>query len=68
MDKGTIIGLVAGLGLVIVSMLMGGGVAAFFDIPSLLIVLGGTFAATLVKFPMGDVIGVMKVTQKVLKE
>ncbi|MCH6560281.1 motility protein A [candidate division KSB1 bacterium] len=68
MDKGTLIGLVAGLGLVIVSMLMGGGVAAFFDIPSLLIVLGGTFAATLVNFPMGDVIGAMKITQKVIKE
>ncbi len=68
MDKGTLIGIGAGLGLVIVSMLMGGGIAAFFDIPSLLIVLGGTFAATLVNFPMGDVIGVMKVTQKVIKE
>ncbi|MCH7673531.1 motility protein A [candidate division KSB1 bacterium] len=68
MDKGTVIGIVAGLGLVIVSMLMGGSVAAFFDIPSLLIVLGGTFAATLVNFPMEDVIGVMKVTQKVIKE
>ena len=68
MDKGTVIGIVAGLGLVIVSMLMGGSVMAFFDIPSLLIVLGGTFAATLVNFPMGDVIRVMKVTQKVLKE
>lgn len=68
MDKGTVIGIVAGLGLVIVSMLMGGSVMAFFDIPSLLIVLGGTFAATLVNFPMADVIGVMKVTQKVIKE
>ncbi len=68
MDKGTLIGIVAGLGLVIVSMLMGGGVAAFIDIPSLMIVLGGTIAATLVNFPMGDVIGVMKITQKVIKE
>ncbi|MCH7755631.1 motility protein A [candidate division KSB1 bacterium] len=68
MDKGTLIGIGAGLGLVIVSMSMGGGVAAFIDIPSLMIVLGGTIAATLVNFPMGDVIGVMKVTQKVIKE
>ena len=68
MDKGTLIGISAGLGLVIVSMLMGGGVAAFIDIPSLMIVLGGTIAATLVNFPMEDVIGVMKVTQKVIKE
>ena len=68
MDKSTIIGIVAGLGLVAASMLMGGGLGAFIDIPSLLIVLGGTIAATLVNFPLSDVIGVMKVTQKVLKE
>ena len=68
MDKGTLIGIVAGMGVVITSMLMGGGVTAFIDIPSLMIVLGGTIAATLVNFPMGDVIGAMKVTQKVIKE
>ncbi len=68
MDKGTLIGIGACLGLVIVSMLMGGGVMAFISIPSLLIVLGGTIAATLVNFPMGDVITVMKVTKKVIKE
>ena len=68
MDKGTLIGIGAGLGLVIVSMLMGGGVTAFISIPSLMIVLGGTIAATLVNFPMKDVICVMKVTQKALKE
>ncbi len=68
MDKGTLIGISAGLGLVLVSMLMGGGVTAFISIPSLLIVLGGTIAATLVNFPMKDVISVMKVTQKALKE
>ena len=68
MDKGTLIGIVAGMGVVITSMLMGGGVTAFIDIPSLMIVLGGTIAATLVNFPMGDVIGAMKITQKVIKE
>jgi len=68
MDKGTLIGIGAGLGLVIVSMLMGGSVTAFISIPSLLIVGGGTIAATLVNFPMGDVITVMKVTKKVIKE
>lgn len=68
MDKSTLIGIVAGLGLVATSMLMGSGISSFIDIPSLLIVLGGTVAATLVNFPMSDVVGVMKVTQKVLKE
>ncbi|MFQ5649083.1 MAG: motility protein A [bacterium] len=68
MDKGTIIGIAAGMGLVVLSMIMGGGVAPFIDIPSLLIVLGGTFSAALVNFPFQDVMGLMKVTQKVLKE
>ena len=68
MDKGTLIGIGAGLGLILVSMLMGGGVTAFISIPSLMIVLGGTIAATIVNFPMKDLISVMKVTQKALKE
>jgi len=68
MDKGTLIGIVSGVGVVLGSMLMGGGVAAFIDIPSILIVLGGTISAILINFPMGDVIGVMKVTQKIIKE
>lgn len=68
MDKSTLIGVVAGLGLVATSMLLGGGIGAFIDIGSLLIVLGGTIAATLVNFPLRDFIGVMKVTQKVLQE
>ncbi len=68
MDKGTIIGIVSGLGLVALSMIMGGGIAAFIDIPSMLIVFGGSVAATLVNFPFKDVMGVMKVTKKVLFE
>ncbi len=68
MDKGTIIGIVSGLALVAVSMLMGGGIAPFIDIPSLIMVLGGTIAATFVNFPFQDVVGLMKVTQKILKE
>lgn len=68
MDKATLIGIVSGLGLVIASIFMGGNLSWFIDIPSLMIVLGGTVAATCVNFPMADVIGVMKVTKKVLKE
>lgn len=68
MDKGTLIGIVSGLGLVAVSMMMGGGIGPFIDIPSLIMVLGGTIAATLVNFSFQDVIGLMKVTQKTIKE
>lgn len=51
MDIGSLAGLLAGSGLVIASMLMGGGLGMFVNIPSLMIVVGGTFAATAIAFP-----------------
>ncbi len=68
MDKGTIIGIVSGLGLTAVSMLMGGGIGPFIDIPSLVMVVGGTIAATLVNFKFEDVMGLGKVFKKVMNE
>lgn len=68
MDKGTIIGLISGFGLVMVSMVMGGGIGPFIDIPSFIMVMGGTIAATLVNFRLEDIIALAKVTQKVIKE
>jgi len=45
MDLGTIIGLVAGFGLIGWSMMMGSGIMPFVDVPSIIIVFGGTVAA-----------------------
>jgi len=45
MDLGTIIGLVAGFGLIGWAMMMGSGIMPFVDVPSIIIVLGGTIAA-----------------------
>ena len=61
MDLGTVIGLVAATGLIIASMLMGGSIGMFINIPSILIVIGGTIAATLVAQPMKKVLGAFKV-------
>ena len=66
MDKSSLVGMVSGVLLVVISIMMGTGAAGFVNIPSLLIVLGGTIAATLINFPLDDMIGVMKVTRKVL--
>lgn len=63
MDLATVIGIAAGFTLLFVSILMGGGVAAFVNIPAMMIVLGGTLAATLINFPMSDFLGVMKVVR-----
>lgn len=51
MDIGSLVGLLAGSGLVVASMLMGGGLGMFINIPSILIVVGGTIAATAIAFP-----------------
>ena len=55
MDIATIIGLVAGLGIIIMAIMLGGDLGAFVNVPSLLIVVGGTICATLIKFPLSDV-------------
>ncbi len=65
MDIATVIGILGGLGLVGSAMATGaGGLASFIDIPSLLVVVGGTAAATLVMFPLGDVFKTFSVGMK----
>lgn len=59
MDITTIIGLVAGFGLVISAILMGGSPGIFWNVPSVLITIGGMIAATLLNFPLRDVVTVM---------
>lgn len=65
MDLATIIGIISGFGLVIVAMSMGGGLLWFINIPSALIVLGGTFGAVFINYPIADVLGVAKVAKNV---
>ena len=66
MDLATIIGLCAGFSLIIWALLMGGSVLLFLDIPSLIIVLGGTTTALLSNFPLDRVKGVLGVLRKTL--
>lgn len=64
MDIATIFGLTGGAALVLVAVLMGGSPFLFFNVPGLLIVLGGTLATCFIKFSMSDVINSMKVAMK----
>lgn len=68
MDAATIIGLVAGIGLVFVTVLLGGHPGVFWSIPSLLLVIGGTCAATLLNFPLRDVMTVFATVKKAFVE
>ena len=60
MNLGAIIGLVMGIGILLGSAIVGsattGGLGSLWDLVSLLIVVGGAFAATCIAFPLQDVI------------
>ncbi|MGB0695626.1 MAG: MotA/TolQ/ExbB proton channel family protein [Rhodospirillaceae bacterium] len=60
MDLGTIIGIVAGAAIILVAIFLGSGIGPFINVPSILIVIGGTIAATLIKWPLSDVMQAFK--------
>jgi chemotaxis protein MotA len=62
----TIAGVVFGLGLVLWGILMDGKLGAFFNLPGLMITLGGSFGAMLINFQMEQVRQVVKITMQVL--
>lgn len=64
MDIATVIGLVSGTILVLVAIMLGGSLTLFIDIPSILIVGGGTIATTFIRFSMQDVFNSVKVAMK----
>ncbi|HMM37945.1 MULTISPECIES: MotA/TolQ/ExbB proton channel family protein [Desulfovibrio] len=56
MDFATLLGLLFGLSLVIGAIYMGGDMMIFFDLPSAMIVLGGSLASICIAFPFEEVI------------
>ena len=65
MDIATILGLILGFGLILTSIAMGGGgLGPFIDAPSMMIVFGGAIAASLINFPLGNVLGSFGVVLK----
>jgi chemotaxis protein MotA len=64
MDLGTIIGIILGTVLVLVAIATGESPIIFVNIPSILIVLGGTLGATLIRNPVAAVIGTFGVVMK----
>ncbi len=66
MDLATLIGFLAGVGIVTSAIFIGGSAGMFFNVPGLLIVVGGTIAAVLMKFTLSQFIGSFKVAMKAL--
>ena len=52
MDITTVLGLIIGIVVVTLAILTGSDLWIFLNLPGFLIVIGGTFAATLIKFPL----------------
>ncbi|UCF95356.1 MAG: motility protein A [Desulfobacterales bacterium] len=65
MDITTLIGILVSFGLVIVSILMGGEGVWFINYPSIMIVVGGTMGATLLAYPLSEVLSVVGVAKNV---
>ncbi|ORC34269.1 motility protein A [Marispirochaeta aestuarii] len=61
MDLGTIIGLILGFVMILMSIFTSGGsLTSYVDIPSIFMVIGGSFAALMVSSPLQRVLGMMR--------
>jgi chemotaxis protein MotA len=56
MDITTLLGLVAGAIVLCTLILMGGDFRMFYDIHAVIIIFGGSFAATLIRFPLSAIL------------
>ncbi len=66
MDIATVLGLGGGLALVFITFVLSGGIMMFLDLTSVIIVLGGTFFATTIRWPLNVILGVMPITMKTI--
>lgn len=65
MDFATILGIFSGLALIFGAIVSQGDLGVFLNIPSMMIVMGGTLAATLITFPLSDVAHAFKAAKHV---
>jgi len=68
MDIATIVGVILGIAIIVLAIVGGGsgGGGLFLNVPSILITIGGMFAATLIHFSLGQVVRIMSVVKKTL--
>ncbi len=64
MDLATLIGLIGAFGIVMTAILLGGSGGTFVNTPALLVVLGGTFLVTMMKFSLSKFLGAASIAVK----
>lgn len=66
MDLATVVGLAGGTGLIIVVMQIAGSLLMFWDLTSLIVVLGGAAFGALIQFPLESFIGGLSAASKAI--
>ncbi len=64
MDLSTILGIGSAFGLMLMAIMQGGPLGLFINIPSVLIVFGGTLGCAFIHYPFSDIMGAMGVAKK----
>ena len=64
MDLATLIGLICAFGIVLAAIFVGGSALTFVNVPALLVVIGGTIGAVMMKFTLAQFLGAFKVALK----
>ena len=64
MDLATIAGIIVGLIFIVMGIMQDGEIITYLNLPSILIVIGGTISATFVAYPLFKVVEAMKVVKK----
>lgn len=66
MDLSTILGIVAAFGLMLLAILHGSPLTIFFNVPALMIVLGGTIGVAFIHYPFKDLREAFRVAKKTI--
>ena len=66
MDLTTLIGLVAGFAVVVLGIQQSGSITTFIDLPSVFVTVGGSICATIISFPLNELVGVIGVVKKTI--
>ena len=68
MDLATIIGLAGGAACIVMSVLTSGGtLGGIWDLPSFIMVMGGSFGAMFIAYPMSYGLGIFKIIGRTFK-
>ncbi|NIT59715.1 MAG: flagellar motor protein [Aliifodinibius sp.] len=67
LDFATLLGLFVGTAAILGSIMTAGGLSGFINVPSFLIVIGGTIAAVLIQYPLNDVLKIVGVARQIIQ-